>query len=287
MLLAAVGLCFAVFGLIRPRGVAGLFALLFAAVAAGAGVAAQVRAEREVEYFLSSGGPSQNRAQLERVRLYRYPHAQSLGRKVAIAALLPLLLGVVAALRRPLGSRALALGFVALGVFAWGAAWRISHRPLPVDRYDFTEEDAAAWMLAIAIDDVHEGSKFDRLHEGECVAFDEALRVASKGRPVPPPLEGASALAASRCVRATFAALQATDDPEVVNRLRRALLGSVSLQQDEAVRQQLERLPVPGEDAAEQRRRTRERLQAVFGTGWRGPTGPIEAVLRSGDAGVP
>lgn len=288
VLLAGLGLGFAVFGLIRPRGLAGLLALLLAAVTAGAGVAAQVRAEREVDGFLTSAGLSDNRAQLERIRLYRYPHAQSLGRKVAVAALLPLLLGAVAALRRPLGSRALALGFLALAVLAWGAAWHISHRALPVDRYDFPEGDVDAWLLAIAIaiDDVHERSSFGSERERECDSFDLALRQASKARPIPPVLEAASAVAASRCVRATLAALEATRDPEVASRFRRALLDSVSLQ-DEAVRTQLERAPAPAPapGAGERRRRAGERIRAIFGAGV--STSALEEVLAHADAGVP
>lgn len=281
VLLAALALGFAVLGLVRPRGLGGLFALLLAALACDAGVVVQVRAEREVERFLTTMGPAPNRAQLERMRLYRYPHAQSRGRRIAIAALLPLLLGAIAALRRPLGSRAPALGFLALALLAWAAAWHISHRPLPIDRYDFPEEDDAAWLLAIAIDDVHEGSTFGSGLGGECELVDQALR---RVKPMPPALQAASAVATSQCVRTTLAALEGTKDPSVARRLGQALLESVSLK-DEAVREQLARPPSPAQSALEdQRLRARERIQALLGP--TASTATLEEALAHADAGV-
>lgn len=283
VLLSALGLGFAVFGLIKPRGLAGLLAMLLATLTAGAGVIGQVRAEREIERFLSTGYPPPNRAAFERMRMYRYPHAQSLGRRVALAALLPLLLGAVAALRRPLGGRVLPLGFLGLGVIAWGAAWHISHRPLPVDRYEFADDDDDTWMLAIAIDDAVDTTARLGDFGSDCDGLDATLRHYRKGAPVPPNLETALRLAAQGCVQRTLAALENEQDPTTASTLRRALVESALLE-DEAVRERLARPPSRSEASRiEARLRARERLREAFGPR---SIGVLEEVLGP-DAGFP
>lgn len=282
--LAALGLGFAVFGLIKPRGLAGILALLLATLTAGAAVVAQVRAEREVERFLTTGDRD-NRAALERLRMYRYPHAQSVGRKVAIAALLPLLLGAVAALRRPQRGRVLPLGFVGLAVLAWGAAWHIAHRPLSVDRYDFAADDDQTWMLAIAIDGATGTTPYLEELGAGCDILDASLRTYWAHTPVPPNLEPALQLAAQRCVQGALVALRAARDPKVASALRRALLDSVLLT-DPALRDQLASpLPSSQEERLSRTAGARDRLRELLGPG--ASTEALEDVLAAhADAGV-
>lgn len=284
VLLSALGLGFAVFGLIKPRSLAGLFAMLLATLTAGAGVIGQVRAEREIERFITTDPSPPNRAAVERGRMYRYFHAQSLGRKVALAAVLPLLLGAVAALRRPLGGRVLPMGFLGLGVIACGAAWHISHRPLPVDRYEFAEDDDDIWMLAIAIDGAVDTTA--RLGDlgSDCDGLDATVRHYRRSAPVPPTLDAALRLAARGCVQRTLAALETEQDPTAARTLRRSLVGSALLE-DEAVRERLARPPSRSEASrVEARLRARERLRELFGPG---SIGALEEVLARRDAGVP
>lgn len=196
LLLAVLGLGLAVFGVVQQRALAGIAALLLATVTAGLGVVGQLRAEAEIETFIASGGSDGTRARGERSRRYRYPHAQGIARKSALAALLPLLLGAAVALRKP-GTRVLSLGFVALALLAWAAAWKISHRPLPVDRYALAEDDDLAWEIAIDLDEVARGGRED------CVLLDATLLL--RHEPLPPELQSALKLAAERCLSLTLA----------------------------------------------------------------------------------
>jgi hypothetical protein len=193
MVVALLGLGVAVFGLVQRRALAGIAALLLATCALGVSVLGQVRSEAEIERFIASGGPRQNRAQLERTRHLWYPNVQRVARTCALVALVPLVLGAIAALRRP-AVRVVALGFAGLAVFVWGAAWTISHRPLPFDRYAFPEDDNETWALAIALDDIPEGGR------DACVNLDRGLR----HWPVSPELQAPLRLAAERCLKLTL-----------------------------------------------------------------------------------
>ncbi|MDP1828931.1 MAG: hypothetical protein Q8L48_37060 [Archangium sp.] len=178
----------------------------------------------------------------------------------------------------------LALGFLGLAMLAWGAAWHISHRPLPVDRYDFDEDDDEAWMLAIAID----GTSDATMPPGElgpgCDLLDATLRTHWQREPVPPKLEAPLHLAAQRCVQDALAALETARDPKRASTLRRALVDSALLK-DEAVREQL-RLPLSRaeEERLQRTAGARERIRELLGPG--ASTGALEDVLAHPDAGV-
>jgi hypothetical protein len=127
----ALGLGFAVYGVTQQRGGAGLMAMLLASLAAGTGVVRQLRTERAIEVELTaaslSGVASPVELAEERTEVLRSKHG--LARVRAAAALMLLLFGAIAALRYPAGSRAVAVGFLGVGLLSVFAALIISSRP--------------------------------------------------------------------------------------------------------------------------------------------------------------
>ena len=201
-ILVGLALAFALYALARNQGTAGLVAMLLASLAAGSGVVRQVRTEVAIERDLAARAPDLRltRADVERQRREALRSKRALARSRAAATLIPLLLGALAALWRPVGSRVLAIAFLGLGVVAALGGLSIASRPLPVDRYDFPDDDEDAWRLAVAIDFVHDASP-GALRDGFVCRTLEGARSRFKvvGRAIPPVLEQARRSEAGRC----------------------------------------------------------------------------------------
>ena len=199
-ILLGLAFVFSVYGLVRDRGLAGLLAMLLASLAAGAGVARQVGTESAIDRELASRTPFLTRAEVEHVRRDALRRKRALARNRAVASLVPLLLGALAAWRRPVGSRVLVGGFLAIGAVAALCGSIISSRPLPIDRYAFADDDEDAWQHAAAVDRVHDAAPGDLMDGVLCRALgDSRSAFKETGRAIPPVLEEAGQAAAKRC----------------------------------------------------------------------------------------
>ena len=206
--------------------------MLLASLAAGTGVAGHLSEERSLEQSLAPHLAAQNvdgmvippwtRAAVEqgrrRARSGEFGGVsieQLLARVAALAALLPLLLGAVAALR---GSRVLAAGFFVIGAAGWLGALVISLRGPPIDRYDVARDDEDAWKLARTLDELEDPKKFHLIDGVDCHVLEEALapywgpgwpRVMRKS--IPPSLSQAVQIRRVECVARWLAELEHVD----------------------------------------------------------------------------
>lgn len=138
----------------------GLATLVLATVAAGAGLAGQLRGQQLTDQAL---GQLANPVDVEQLRHEGYREAQSAALLGSLAGLLPFLLGAftsVFAARAKTGEDdtgrlVLAVGFAGLAALSCAGAWALSHRLLPPVRYDFPTGDEPAWRLAAALDAVN------------------------------------------------------------------------------------------------------------------------------------
>jgi hypothetical protein len=287
---AALGIGCAIWALVRKRELGGLVAMLLASLAAGAGVLGQLRTERIVEQGLADKrmpsstmvgrvrllGPRETRASIERQRREIMPEVQVQGQRGALASLLPLVLGAIAALWKPRGSRMLAFGFLGLGALVCLGAMIISHRPPPLDRYAFDGNDDAAWGLAIALDRAEDIRAFSLEEGAECLSVEGALdpywgatdrtewpRVMRK--PVPPELTKAADVFALGCAIHAFSEVQTETDDAQARQLRDELLRSVLLRDEKVHARVVAWGPPTAEERAAARAEISEKLRKLFG----------------------
>jgi len=164
----------------------GVVTLMTGAAAAGAGVAGTLIGRRQVHDALAMVG---SKVDGERLLMAGFSEARNAALIGFGAALLPLLLGAVAALagsRLPraqtrvqgyaeasssaddsIAGTMVAAGFLAVGVLAIAGAWVVGHQPIPQGRYAFAVDDHDAWGLAGALDEVTTATPRGcaRLHE--------------------------------------------------------------------------------------------------------------------------
>lgn len=175
----------------------GVTALILSTLAAGAGIAGTITGKRNVEAALAYVASDVDRDHILRAGHREASTAAVIG---AWAAGLPLLLGVLAAM---LGARAgeratrrqgleaavstdesssrsvVGLVFAGIAALAASGAWVTGHRPPPMTKYDFADEDQSAWSLAGALEDLEKKNlqKRDPLEDPQrgCTRLSEAL----------------------------------------------------------------------------------------------------------------
>ncbi len=170
----------------------GLTALILATLAAGAGIAGTISGRRQVEAAVGFVDNDVDRDHILRAGHREASNAATIG---AWAAALPLLLGVLGAVmgartgeppKRRQGLEAavstdegssrsvVALVFAGIAALAASGAWVTGHRPPPVTKYDFADEDLNAWSLAGALEAIEKKNPLDD-ERRECTRLSEAL----------------------------------------------------------------------------------------------------------------
>lgn len=205
MVAVALGFLGAIFGVIavivavggsRAGFGLGVATLIFAILGSGAGVAGTLLGKKQVEAAMPMVEND-----VDRELILRVGHKEASGAAVlgAFGALLPLLLGAIAALagaraaantpqRRQgidlsptevqgsetSGRAVLAVVFIGIAALAASGAWVTGHRPPPHSKYDFPEDDHDAWELARGVNDVERATRPDA-RSARKVLDDDAL----------------------------------------------------------------------------------------------------------------
>lgn len=183
----------------------GVTTLIFAILASGAGVGGTLIGKQQVEAALVMVDSDVDRDLILRAGHKEASGAATLG---AFAALLPLVLGALAALagaraasspqRRQgidlspteaqgsetSGRAVLAVVFIGIAALAASGAWVTGHRPPPAGKFDFDIDDRDAWDLARAVNDVerkmnserNEARDYDANIAATCTRLAEAFR---------------------------------------------------------------------------------------------------------------
>jgi hypothetical protein len=271
--LGIIGALFGVVALVTAFGGSragfglGVVTLVLSTLVSGAGIAGTMWGRRQVELAVAFVD------EFDRERILLVGHREAAQAAIAgvFAALLPLALGALAALRgaraqpqtrhqgvelgavqsESSGRAVLAVVFTGISALAASGAWVTGHRPPPPTKYPFAADDGDAWDLARALDELaRQGSRDGEPRDG-CPALERALdafwdapdrsewpRVMR--RPVPPELVGWRA-AANGCVEQWLAK---PDDGAAVPPASAVLRSS--LLHDEALRARVQaRQPEP------------------------------------------